>query len=75
VIYIIYIFINQQQVLNSYKNTQNYYVEQITIKQAYKETLYASKASIDSKEYIESVAREKLEMYLPNERVYINNGK
>ena len=26
----------------------------------------------DKLEYIEEVAREKLDMYLPNERVYVN---
>ena len=29
----------------------------------------------NKKEYIEEVAREKLDMYLPNERVYIDISK
>ena len=29
----------------------------------------------NSNEYIEQIAREKLDMYLPNERVYIDIGK
>ena len=32
----------------------------------------ALKDNIDTPEYIEQLAREKLDMYLPNERVYID---
>ncbi len=73
-IYIAYIFINQQQTLNSYKVSQKYYEEQLNKELAYQETLNNTKSNINSKEYIEKVAREKLDMYLPNERVYIDSG-
>ena len=73
-VYVMYIFIGQQKVLNSYKNTQKYYSEQLNDQLAYQETLYETKSNINSKEYIEKVAREKLDMYLPNERVYIDKG-
>lgn len=73
--YVLYIFIGQQKTLNAYKNTQRYYNEQLTKQLAYQESLYKSKNDINSKEYIEQVAREKLDMYLPNEKVYIDNGK
>ena len=33
------------------------------------------KDNINSPEYIEEIAREKLGMYLPNERVFIDIGK
>ena len=33
------------------------------------------KENINSDEYIEQIAREKLEMYYPNERVYIDIEK
>jgi len=33
------------------------------------------KENVDSTEYIEEMAREKLDMYLPNERVYVDMGK
>ena len=71
-IYIVYIFIGQQKTLRSYKNTQKYYSAQLDTQLAYQESLYETKANINSKEYIEKVAREKLDMYLPNERVYID---
>ena len=72
--YIVYIFIGQQKTLNSYKTAQKYYSEQLDKKLAYQESLYNTKTNIDSKEYIEEVAREKLDMYLPNERVYIDKA-
>ena len=34
-----------------------------------------TKENVNSTEYIEEVAREKLDMYLPNERVYIDISK
>ncbi len=74
-IYIICVFANQQKVLNSYKATEAYYEEQIESKLAYKETLLNKKNNINSEEYIEEAAREKLDMYLPNERVYIDTSK
>lgn len=72
--YIIYVFIGQQKTLNSYSTAQKYYSEQLNKQLAYQESLYDTKANINSKEYIEEVAREKLDMYLPNERVYIDRG-
>lgn len=73
-VYVLYIFIGQQQTLNSYKKSQDYYAKQIKTQLAYQETLTQTKTNIGSKEYIEKVAREKLDMYLPNERVYIDKG-
>ena len=73
-IYIVYIFIGQQIDLNSYKTAQKYYTEQLNKQLAYQDSLNNTKDNIDSKEYIEKVAREKLDMYLPNERVYIDKG-
>ena len=73
-VYVLYIFIGQQKTLNTYKKTQDYYSKQISTQLAYQESLLQTKANIGSKEYIEKVAREKLDMYLPNERVYIDKG-
>lgn len=74
-IYVISIFINQQKTLNSYKISQQYYQEEVETKLAYQETLKETKSNINSEEYIEQIAREKLDMYLPNERVYIDKNK
>ena len=74
-IYIAYVFIEQQKVLNSYKNNKEYYISKIEEQEKYKETLISMKENVDSTEYIEEMAREKLDMYLPNERVYVDMGK
>lgn len=72
-IYVVFTFVNQQKTLNTYNASQKYYQEEIETKLAYQETLKETKSKINSQEYIEQVAREKLDMYLPNERVYVDN--
>lgn len=72
IIYFLYIIFSQQQSLNSYAESQKYYSEQISQEQKNKEKLQQTKENINSLEYIEDVAREKLDMYLPNEKVYID---
>lgn len=47
----------------------------LLLKKRKKEKLLETKSNINSKEYIEQVAREKLDMYLPNEKVYIDISK
>ena len=74
-IYIVNIFANQQKTLDSYKNNQEYYLSQIKQETEYKETLLAMKENLNSPEYIEEIAREKLDMYLPNEKIYIDQDK
>lgn len=74
VIYVVSVIISQQTKLNAYKESQAYYQEKTDEAQAYREELKALKENINSPEYIEELAREKLDMYLPNERVYIDVG-
>lgn len=73
--YFIYIIVKQQTTLNSYKSEQDYVSEQIQEQQEYKYELADMKANINSDEYIEQIARDKLDMYLPNERVYVDANK
>ena len=73
-IYVISVMINQQTKLNNYKESQAYYQEKTYEAKQYQESLKALKENINSPEYIEELAREKLNMYLPNERVYIDVG-
>ncbi len=73
--YFIYIIVKQQTTLNSYKAEQDYVSEQIQEQQEYKNELADMKANINSDEYIEQIARDKLDMYLPNERVYVDANK
>lgn len=71
-IYVVSVLVNQQSRLNGYKESQAYYQEKADEAQKYQEDLKALKENINSPEYIEELAREKLGMYYPNERVYID---
>ena len=69
-VYVIYTLITQQKKINEYTGEQEIYINQIAEEKINNERLLQTKASVNSTEYIENIAREKLGMYLPNERVY-----
>lgn len=75
IIYFVVTIISQQKTLNQYKTEASAYAKQLEAAKETNSDLQATKADINSTEYIEEVAREKLDMYLPNERVYIDMGK
>ena len=72
VIYSIYNFINQQAKISEYDHEIKMYQDQIATLNEQKTDLETTKANINSQEYIENMARENLDMYRPNERVYID---
>lgn len=74
-IYFASVLFSQQETLNTYKAAETNYKQQLEEANATKETLIATKQNVSSPEYIEEIAREKLDMYLPNERVYIDIEK
>lgn len=74
-IYTISIFASQQKMLNTYRADIEVYESKKSAETETKEELLAMKENLTSTEYIEKVAREKLGMYLPNERVYIDIAK
>ena len=67
--YVVFTLINQQTKLNEYSKLSEQYSKELQEEQEYKEELAKQK-----EEFIERTAREKLDMYLPNERVYIDVG-
>ncbi len=73
-IYLVVTFVNQQKKINSHNSNIDYLSSKITEQKEYKEELNSIKDNINSPEYIEAVAREKLNMYMPNEKVYIDIG-
>lgn len=75
IIYSIFTFINQQSKLNLYKKDISYYTTQINELKEQKEDLIATQENVNSEEYIEQVARKNLDMYLPNETVYVDISK
>ena len=70
-IYTTITFISQQKKLNNYEQQKQYYQSQLDDLNKEQNTLKSEQTNIDSSEYIEEQAREKLDMYYPNERVYI----
>lgn len=72
--YVIFTLINQQKTLNQYSDNSEKLNSQIAEAQEKKEELNKQKENVDSLEFIERMAREQLDMYYPNERVYVNQG-
>ena len=72
VCYAIITFFKQQKILNNYKLQSKNLDAQIEIATEKQAKLNDEKNNVNSEKYIESIAREKLDMYLPNERVYLN---
>lgn len=73
-IYAILTLINQQSILNQYTQDGEKLAVELKEEQEYKEQLAKQKEEVNSLEFIEQTAREKLDMYLPNERVYVDAG-
>ena len=74
IIYIIFVLINQQKTLNEYSKNAEELSEEIASEQETNDKLNEQKDNVDSLEFIEEMAREKLDMYYPNERVYVDQG-
>lgn len=72
--YAIFTLVNQQKVLNRYSKNSKELATKIEAQQAYNEELLTEKENVNSKEFIEQIAREQLGMYYPNEKVYIDKG-
>ena len=61
--------------MNSYSAEEAKYNNDIELAQEEQKELQGMKDNINSNEYIEQIAREKLGMYYPNEKVYIDVEK
>lgn len=72
--YAVITLINQQITLNRYNEEQAKITNRIQEEQEYNDELVAKKENVNSEEFIEEMAREKLDMYLPTEKVYIDTG-
>lgn len=73
-IYAIFTLVNQQKVLNQYSLNSKELTSKIEEQKVYNDELSVEKENVNSKEFIEQMAREKLEMYYPNEKIYIDRG-
>lgn len=73
-IYAIFTLVNQQKVINQYTSNSKELASKIEEQETTNKQLVAEKENVNSKEYIEQIAREKLDMYYPNEKVYMDKG-
>lgn len=73
-IYMIFVLINQQKTLNRYSKNAEELQQQIATEEANKEELLQKQEAVNSLEFIEEMAREKLDMYYPYERIYVDKG-
>lgn len=71
-IYFVVTLVSQQKTLNQYSSEADIYAKQLETATEENKDLNKTKEDVNSTEYIEQMAREKLDMYLPNERVYID---
>lgn len=73
-IYAIITLISQQKVINQYTTNSKELASKISDQETQKAELVTEKENVNSKEYIEQVARKKLDMYYPNEKIYVDKG-
>ena len=74
VVYIAFVFKEKKKTLNEYSKNTEELNQQIASEEATNEDLNQQKDNVNSLEFIEEMAREKLDMYYPNERVYMDQG-
>jgi len=74
-LYLSYIAVNQQQVLHAKNLTLDKLEDKIEVEAKLNEKLSKERDMIQSDEYVEKVARERLGMVKKNERVYMDIGK
>lgn len=73
-VYVVLTLFNQQKILNQYSQDNKELAQKIEQEKETKEELAKKKEDVNSLDFIEQTAREKLDMYYPNERVYIDQG-
>ncbi len=73
--YVGYILIQQQMYLLACEKEENYYKREISRQKEINEQYKKQGQYYQTDSYIESVAREKLGMVLPEERVFIDISK
>ncbi len=73
--YGLYVYISQEKILNNYNSEIKEYNEKIESAKIKKNELEKTMQDLNSVNLIEETAREKLDMYLPDEKVFIDAEK
>lgn len=71
-IYISYLIVQQQSVLNNYNKEIEYYKQKIQAEKEKNEELKEKQDLYTSDEYIENIARDKLGLVKPGEKIFID---
>jgi len=71
-VYVVFIFIQQQNALNSYRQQEQYYLKRIEEEQRKAEELKRLEAVYNTDEYTEKIARDKLGLVKPGEKIFID---
>ncbi|MBZ4645085.1 MAG: Septum formation initiator [Petroclostridium sp.] len=71
-IYVVYILIQQQVMLNYYRDQEKYYLQKIEEEKAKTEHLEKLKVLYSTEAYIEQIARDKLGFVKNGEKVFID---
>lgn len=74
VMYSTFTLVNQQKVLNQYSQNSKELASKIESEKEHNAELVSEKENVNSKEFIEKTAREMLDMYYPNEKIYVDKG-
>lgn len=72
IVYVGYIFIQQQGYLTECKRQENMYYAEIQKNKQIAASLEQQKEYYQTNEYIEKTAREKLGMVVPGEKIYVD---
>jgi cell division protein FtsL len=75
VIYFIMTIISQQKSLSAYNRELRDYNQKLEDAKEERKELEDTQNNLNSPEFIEEIARDKLDMYLPNEKIYIDISK
>lgn len=75
IFYFVLKIVEQEKTLKEHKAQNNYLSQEIVRLEKEQASLKEKKEIINSDEYIENMAREKCNMYMPNERVYVDSRK
>lgn len=73
-VYAIFTLANQQKTLNQYNKTSKELSTKIVEQQSQKKELEEKNDNVNSKEFVEQTARDMLDMYYPNEKIYLDKG-
>ena len=65
--------INQESKKQEIKMQISQYEDELEKQKSEKEELIEQKEKINTDKYIENIARNKLDMFLPNEKVYVHS--